>query len=85
MIDKCFEYDWNCMKDPAKYCKAFADQVKDEMRPLYKLLKENYRVQAGYSPCGNVFAVGQGQIGLFYKDVLQCIDEEQPDGGLCLN
>lgn len=55
---KCFEFDWSTMKQP-RYKFSEEEEVKEEMRKVYVQIKELYREQAGYSPAGNVFSVGQ--------------------------
>ena len=56
------------------------------MKAIYRVLKENYRIQSGYSPCGNVFSVGNNQLALFFGEVLECVDtEEEQSGKLVLN
>jgi hypothetical protein len=57
LMQKCFEFDWSTMKQP-RYKTCGEDEVKAEMQKVYPLLKEQYRIQAGYSPNGNVFCIG---------------------------
>jgi hypothetical protein len=54
---KCFEFDWENMK-VLKYKNSSDADVKEEMWKVYPALREAYKVQAGYSPNGNVFSIG---------------------------
>jgi len=58
-----------------KFKKSAEEDVKAELKKIYPLLKEAYREQAGYSPIGNLFAIGENQILLFMKEVIDAIDE----------
>lgn len=76
LIDKCFESDWSNMKAGSiKFKKSTELEVKQEMHRIYPLLREAYKVQAGYGGKGNTACVGQNQLLLFLKD-LGCLDEE---------
>jgi hypothetical protein len=71
---KCFEFDWENMK-VLKYKNSDADEVKEEMWRVYPMLREAYKVQAGYSPNGNVFSIGMNQVSLFLGE-MECLDED---------
>jgi len=43
LVTKCFEQDWATMKK-IKFKKSSEEDIKEEMRKVYLLLKENYRV-----------------------------------------
>ena len=75
-IDKCFKFDWESMKQP-KYKKSEEEDIKEEMRKVYPLIKEAYRIQAGYSHNGNVFSIGMNQLSMFLGEVLHCIDDQE--------
>jgi hypothetical protein len=75
MIDKCFEFDWANMKN-LKYKKSSTEDIKEEMRRVYPLLREAYKVQAGYGPSGNIFAIGSNQINQFLQE-MKCLDEDE--------
>ena len=58
-LTKCFENDWEYMKDIAKKYKVSSEaDVKAMVYTVYKKIKELYRDQAGYGPSGNVFCIG---------------------------
>ena len=62
-LSKCFETDWEYMKDIAKKYKISEEaDVKAEMFTIYKYIKEIYKDQAGYNPSGHVFCIGQNQL-----------------------
>jgi len=42
-----------------KFKMSTMEEVKTEMQKIYPVLKENYRIQSGYNPSGNVFSIGQ--------------------------
>ena len=45
MTKKCFDVDWEYMKDIAKkYKKSNEEEIKDETFKIYKQLKDLYRV-----------------------------------------
>jgi hypothetical protein len=75
VIDKCFEFDWANMKT-LKFKKSSSDDIKEEMRRIYPVLREAYKVQAGYSPNGNIFSVGMNQINTFLQD-MGCLDQDE--------
>jgi hypothetical protein len=47
LMRDCFEFDWNSMKQ-LKYKVSTELEVKEVMREIYPLIKEAYKVQAGY-------------------------------------
>ena len=72
----CFEADWDFMKMPRiKY--SDEEDVKAEMRKVYPILREAYKVQAGYEPTGTVFCIGSNRMSAFMgEEWLGCLDEE---------
>ena len=58
-----------------KFKKSTEQEVKEEIRRVYPLLREAYKVQAGYGGKGNTFCVGQNQLLLFLKEI-DCLDDE---------
>lgn len=53
---KCFEEDWKTMKLP-RFKVSEEEEIKAEMKKVYPNIRTMYRVQAGYSPAGNIFSV----------------------------
>ena len=69
----CFEYDWfNCKQ--LKYKKCSEEEVKSVMKSAYKLIKEFYKLHAGYGRIGNIFSVGLNQFTEFLKEDLNILD-----------
>ena len=46
------------------------------MSRVYAVLREAYKVQAGYGPNGNVFSIGMNQISVFNLE-MNCLDEDE--------
>ena len=59
LIERCFEFDWNCSKIP-KIVKSEEEQekVKKVLRKNYRLIRECYKYFAGVSPCGIIPGIG---------------------------
>ena len=71
MIRKCFENDWELMKDVAKkFKKSEEKDVKAEMWKIYEKIKMLYRDQAGYTPNGIIFCISQNQLELCMGSLL---------------
>ena len=76
MIEKCFNSDWDNMKPASiKFKKSTEEEVKKEMLRIYPLLREAYKIQAGYGGKGNTFCVGSNQLLSFLKEI-ECLDED---------
>ena len=43
LIDKCFEFDWANMKT-LKYKKSTTEEIKEEMRRIYPIMREAYKI-----------------------------------------
>ena len=52
----CFEFDWFNVKQ-LKYKKSTEEEVKAVMKAGYKMIKEFYKIQAGFGKIGNIFAI----------------------------
>jgi uncharacterized pyridoxamine 5'-phosphate oxidase family protein len=64
-LKRCFDQDWEYMKEVAKkYKKSEEADVQAEMFKIYKQLKELYRTQSGYNSNGNVFCINSNQLDL---------------------
>ncbi|CDW85718.1 UNKNOWN [Stylonychia lemnae] len=74
----CFEFDWQNMKQ-LKYKQSSEAEVKSIMKQCYQLIKEQYKIQAGFGMIGNIFSVALNQYTEFIKEELKLIDGE------CLN
>ena len=80
MLRKCFDNDWEYMKDVAKkYKKSEEKDVKEEMYRVWKQIKDLYRDQAGYNPNGTTFCINQTQLELCMTSILNMLDEEETD------
>ena len=76
LMDKCFEADWEFMKQP-RLKQSDPMDIKTEMQKVYPLLLEAYKYQAGFEPNGNVYCIGMNRMGAFMSDEwLNCIDGE---------
>lgn len=56
LITNCFEFDWASMKQ-LKYKKCSENDVKVVMRSCYDLIKEHYKIQAGFGMQGTIFSI----------------------------
>lgn len=73
LLLNCFEFDWSSMKQ-LKYKAASEADIKTLMRSCYSLIKEHYKIQAGYGMQGTIFSVALNQYTDFLKETLNLID-----------
>lgn len=75
LVNECFEFDWACLKQ-LKYKQATEQQVKQIMRQAYPLIREAYKVQAGYGMQGTIPSMALNIYTEFIKEHLGLIDGE---------
>ena len=67
MIENCFDFDWETMKQ-LKYKKSTVEEVKKVARYFYPYLKEAYREQAGLGIVSSIFSVPMNQFTTFIQE-----------------
>lgn len=76
LINKCFEQDWGDKK-AVKFKVSSEEEIKEEMKKVYPLLKDIYRSLAGQDPTGNIMSIGLNTINIFMTETLDCLDVEK--------
>lgn len=67
LTKECFELDWACMKQ-LKYKHSTEEKIKEVMREAYPMIKEAYKVLAGYGMQGTISSVALNTYTDFIKD-----------------
>ena len=59
IINKCFNFDWEC-SNLNKIIKDLTDRqnIKNFLRPRYKMIREAYKNLACIAPSGNIPSIG---------------------------
>lgn len=57
-----------------KYKKTTEEKVKELMRTAYPMIKEAYKIQAGFGMLGTIFSIALNTYTDFIKDTINLVD-----------